>query len=271
MVSNHVFDVPAHEVTLDVTLDREQRRMAEVVTDEGGRIQALVRSAIAQLGIDIDVDNIRLRHSTLEVQGHLLVTPNSAAERVMERMLRLHRLMELVVGRAMIIPHMSRLSREEVIREIDELRLNADGASVHENGSLLMPLQPDAHVFRTDQPSEEVLESILTGKKSGRQALQEVRTVGQRPSQLLPREFVVGEIDLHTRDCHVLLEPKTFDAAGNTTTAIHLGAFLLDAGRTQHSARHVELWNANGNTIDLDTLHVSAGVYRAGKILDPGI
>lgn len=68
-----------------------------------------------------------------------------------------------------------------------------------------------------------------------------------------------------------MLQPWAIEPSGETSHAMHLSAYLLDAGRTQGGHRHVELWNTNGAPVDLDTVRIAAYAYRTRNIQSPGI
>lgn len=267
----HRLDVPAHEAVLAIELDDRQVKIARAMLAGEGVIRPLVRSAIAQLGVDLEAHDVRLEHSTLVIAGALLTMPHGPAERLMDRMKRTHRDVALTVGRAALLPHEARMSKSDIEEAMLEGRLSAAGAHADDEGTMFLPLTHHAYEFHESHPSDEVLDRVLTGISSGRLALNGVRTTTRRPSVLQSREFLVGGMDVHARGCHLVLNSRTVDDDGRTTHAAHLSAFMLDAGRTQQGERHAELWNVNGAPVALDSLRLTANAYRAHSVSDLGI
>lgn len=267
---HHSLDVPAHDVVMEAPLSATQREIAVTLLAGEGVIQPLVRSAIAQLGVDIDAHDVKIGKDSMRIEGKLLAMPNSPGERLLEQMQFLHRHYELIVGRAALLPEHARLSSSEMEEAVRLGQLRAKGGVI-DREQLLLPLQRDIHVFDEKHPSEDLMQHVLFGVKSGRALLQEVRSVKMRDDVLPSRSFIVGNIDVHTSDHHVILDQATVDPSGSRTHTIHLGAFLLDAGRTQEGTRHVELWNANGSPTKLDDLRIVATAYRAAEKQEPGI
>ncbi len=268
---SHPSGVPAFEISLCAPLINGQKCLAHELKLGAGIISPLTRSAIAQIGFELDPQEVQVMGSLIGIEGFALSANGETSDLLMNRIRAMQGQQVVQLGRVGLFPDDSRVNLNKRVRRAnDRGRLTSDDMEIGHNASIFLPLGRTSHILSPDKAVDDLLDRILLGRGSGRKALDDVRTIEERPDFLLPGEFLVTEIDIGSQSHHVVLRPQLVDAQGNVTELRHLRAFFLDAGRTQHGIRHAELWNLGKEPIDLRNVRIRADLYRPAEVLKPG-
>lgn len=267
----HPFGVPSFEISLCAPLINGQKNLAHGLKRGVGIISPLTRSAIAQVGFELDAHQVNVMDSFIGIEGYALSVNGDTSDRLIDRIRAMERQRVVVhLGRVGLFPHDSRVGFKRVNRAVKRGRLTSDDMEVVADASILFPLGSTSHILASEDTTDALLDRLLLGKESGRKVLDDARTIEKRPDFLQPGQFLVTEIDIQSQSHHVVLRPELIDAEGQVTEIRHLRAFLLDAGRTQHGIRHAELWNLGDESIDLRSVRIRADLYRPAEVLQPG-
>lgn len=277
-ISDHPVDhpsgVPAYTIRWFAPLVNGQSQLADhlIADPQAGSITSVARSSIAQLGLELEFDQHKRIGNFLQAEGHLLSVAGDQSDRLIQH---IHAFMReqhgVVLGRTALLTKESRVKHMRTYRrQIKKGGLRVNGASRAKDGSLLLPLGNHQYVFKDGQPSDELLDTIVSGRQSGREALNQARTKQLRTDVLQPGAFIVTDIHVETRHHHVMLRRETRDLLGSTTEARHLIAFLLEAGRTQGGERHAEVWNMGKEPINLSALRILADMHYPAEVIEQG-
>ncbi len=268
-----VYKTEAVDCKFSVRFTLEQAGLAyELLRRFPGDISFSIRSALAQLGIDAFHPDC----TETEIDGTSFITHTLITHLDEGRSEPVFNALRHVAGqgkqpsfsRVSLLPDQAIVPQNELLESIakQRLELSAD-VLILPDGKMCLPLEHIQYFFDDSLRTPEALERIIAG--SARGAIKDARTSQPAlPEQLHAREFLVTGANISTPDFHIVLENMTF-IRGEVSSIVHSASFFLDAGRTVKGAgdRQLELWNADGGSVQTADIQAVARAYRPSRIL----
>lgn len=256
--------VPMDEMEALVAQELIRRQQDEILEISMG-----LRSALAQLGIDTVLNGVTQKRHLLHMDTLFLSMDGERSEKVLQTIRSLAREgLRPVVGRAVLLPEESRLTKAEVEEAEAFGHCNWDAQSViRDDGRVAIPPLPLQYRFDADAYESGTLRKVFDGA-SGRAMLLKNRETYPLPRILEKGGFFVGGFTLNLPGMfHAMLHRTTVDAQGNELLPMHSAAGFLEAVRTDEvfGDRQIEITNVNGADIPLEKVHVLASIHRAAR------